>query len=223
MTPASLGLQRPLPPQGQMLHRRSLGRRRGKHSRHQSRRRQRHWPCAEARRRRDATRDRGGSARAEDLGAKDRKGARCDLAQMVQPDDGEPGRPGADHDRRAGQAAGGVARRDRLRRLVHRVLRRRRQAHLWRNDPLALDGLAHGGDQAAGRRHRGDHAVELPQRDDHPQGGPGARGRMRFRLQAGRGNAAVGARDCGARSSAPEFPRAYFRSSPARRARSAPR
>ena len=100
----------------------------------------------------------------------DRQGARRHLAQMVRPDDGEPGGSRADHDRRAGQAACRIARRDRLWRLVRRVLRRRGQAHLWRDDPLALADVAHGGDQAAGRRRRGDHAVELPQRDDHPQG-----------------------------------------------------
>ena len=37
---------------------------------------------------------------------------------------------------------------------------------------------AHRGHQAAGRRVRGDHAVELPGGDDHAQGRAGARGRL---------------------------------------------
>ena len=108
--------------------------------------------------------------RAEALGEKDRQGARRHPAQVVRPDDGQPGGPGAHHDRRAGQAARRVARRDRLRRLLHRVVRRGGQAHLRRDDPLALAERAHHRDQAADRRGGGDHAVELPQRHDHPQG-----------------------------------------------------
>ena len=41
----------------------------------------------------------------KDLGRKDRQGALRHPAQMVHPDDGEPGRPGPDHDGGAGQAA----------------------------------------------------------------------------------------------------------------------
>ena len=67
-----------------------------------------------------------------------------------------------------------IARRDRLRRLLHRVVRRGGQAHLRRHDPLALANAPHDRDQAADRRVRRDHAVELPQRHDHPQGRPGA-------------------------------------------------
>jgi succinate-semialdehyde dehydrogenase/glutarate-semialdehyde dehydrogenase len=44
----------------------------------------------------------------------------------------------------------------------------------------------------AGRRLRGDHAVELPRRDDHPQGRPRACGRLRHGGQAGRADAPVG-------------------------------
>ena len=65
----------------------------------------------------------------------DRQGALEHPAQMVRPDDGEPGRPGDADDRRAGQAAGRVARRDRLRRVVHRMVCRGRQAHLRRHHP----------------------------------------------------------------------------------------
>src|SRR5919198_492488 len=59
---------------------------------------------------------------------------------MVRPDDGEPGRPRADHDCRAGQAAHRVARRDRLRRFLHRVVRGGRQARLRRHHSLAEVG-----------------------------------------------------------------------------------
>jgi succinate-semialdehyde dehydrogenase/glutarate-semialdehyde dehydrogenase len=47
--------------------------------------------------------------------------------------------------------------------------------------------------QAADRRVRGDHAVELPDRDDHAQGGAGAGRRLPGDHQAGRADAAVGA------------------------------
>ena len=50
---------------------------------------------------------------------------------------GQPGGPRADHDERAGQAAGRVARRGRLCRLLRRVLRRGGEAHLWRDHPVA--------------------------------------------------------------------------------------
>ncbi len=58
----------------------------------------------------------------------DREGTRADPAQMVRPDDGEPGRSRDADDRRAGQAAGRGEGRDRLRRLVHRMVRRRRES-----------------------------------------------------------------------------------------------
>src|SRR5574337_959073 len=120
------------------------------------------------------------------MGAQDRPGARRDPTQMVRPYDGEPGGPGAYHDGGAGQAACGIARRDRLRRLVRRILRRGGAPHLRRDDSLALAGRPHCRDQAAARRRRRDHAVELPERDDHSQGGARARRRLRLRVQAGR-------------------------------------
>ena len=49
-----------------------------------------------------------------------------DLAQIMTAEQGKP--------------LAEVARRDRLWRLVHRILRRRGQAHLWRDDSLALAG-----------------------------------------------------------------------------------
>ena len=58
--------------------------------------------------------------------AKTAQRARGDPAQMVRADDGEPGGSRAADDGRAGQAAGRIARRDRLRGIVHRVVRRRR-------------------------------------------------------------------------------------------------
>jgi acyl-CoA reductase-like NAD-dependent aldehyde dehydrogenase len=70
--------------------------------------------------------------------------------------------------RRAGQAAGRGQGRDRLWRVVHRVLRRGGQAHLWRDHPRPPARQAHHRHQAADRRRRIDHAVEFPDRDDHP-------------------------------------------------------
>ena len=49
------------------------------------------------------------------------------------------------------------------------------QARLRRHDPRAPARQAHRRHQAAGRRVRGDHAVELPGGDDHAQGRAGAR------------------------------------------------
>ena len=110
------------------------------------------------------------------------QGARRDPAQVVRADAGQPGRPGSAHDDRAGQAVGGGQGRDRLRGLVHRVVRRGRQAHLRRRDSDRLAGPAAGRDQAAGRRVRCDHAVELSGGDDHAQG----RARARCGLHRGR-------------------------------------
>ena len=87
-------------------------------------------------------------------------------------------------DGRAGQAARRIARRDRLRRVVHRMVRRGRQAHLRRHDPAAPGRQAHRRHQAADRRVRGGHAVEFPQRDDHAQGRPGAGRRLHHGDQA---------------------------------------
>ena len=86
--------------------------------------------------------------------------------------------PRADHDPRAGQAALRGARRDRLRRELRRVLRRGGPPPEHRERHLAPArrrgrGLA----RALGRR-RADHALELPLRDDHPQGRRRARRRL---------------------------------------------
>ncbi len=53
--------------------------------------------------------------------------------------------------------------------------------------------------QAAHRRVRGDHAVELPQRHDHPQDGAGARGGLHLRAEARGADAVLRARAGGAR------------------------
>jgi aspartate-semialdehyde dehydrogenase len=55
-------------------------------------------------------------------------GARQNPAQMVRADARRQGGSGADHDAGTGQAAGGIAGRDRLRRLLHRMVCRGRQA-----------------------------------------------------------------------------------------------
>ncbi len=77
------------------------------------------------------------------------------------------------------------------------------------------------GHQAADRRVRGDHAVELPDRDDHAQGGAGAGRRLPGDHQAGRADAAVGAgggragaarRHAGRRAEHPDRRRASTRS-----------
>ena len=138
----------------------------------------RHRPAdrhrAESRRGGDAARDRGCRQGAARLARAHRQGARADPAQVVRPDDGEPGRPRGADDCRAGQAAVRKPRRDRLCGLVHRVVRRGRQARLRRCHPLARPRQAHRRAEAADRRDRRDHAVEFPERDDHAQGRAGA-------------------------------------------------
>ena len=110
------------------------------------------------------------------------------------------GRPrDADH-ARAGQAARRGEGRSRVRRVVLRVVRaKRRAASTGRRFPrhrrdarvLVVPG--------ADRRRRGDHAVELPGGDDRAQGRARTRGRLQRRREAGRGDAAHGARARGDR------------------------
>ena len=173
------------------------------------------------RRRRDDARRRGRVPRLQALGPQERQGALGHPAQMVRPDHGQPGGPGPDHDRRAGQAAGRGARRGRLRRLLRRVLRRGGQAHLRRDDSLALPEFAHHRAEAAGRRLRRDHALELPGRDDHPQMLARPRRRLHRRGQAGARHAADGAGAGGAGRARRHSPRACSTSSPATPRRSA--
>ena len=84
------------------------------------------------------------------LTAKDRAN---NAAQVVRPDDGQPGRPGPPDDPRTRQATGRVPWRNRLRRLLPRVVRRRSQARLRRHDPRSPGRQAPDGAQAADRCH----------------------------------------------------------------------
>ena len=92
----------------------------------------------------------------------------------------------ADRHGRAGQAARRGPRRGPLRRRLRRVVRRGGQACLRGRDPDQPAGPAHGRHQAADRRLRRDHSVELPVGDDPAQGRPGARGRLHDGAQARR-------------------------------------
>ena len=98
-------------------------------------------------------------------------------------------RPADDH--RAGQAARQISRRGRLWRLLHRVVRGRRQARLRAHHPdhRRLQALPH--HQAADRRRRRDRALEFPDRHDHAESGAGARRRMHHRGQARGGDSAL--------------------------------
>ena len=120
-----------------VLHRRSVGgRRRQVHPRGlQPGRRPADRHGAGDGRGRDAARDRSRQCGLARMAREDRQGARGSPAQVVRPHDGEPGGPRGADDRGAGQAARRVARRDRLRRVLHRVVRRGGQARLRRHDP----------------------------------------------------------------------------------------
>ena len=131
---------------------------------------------------------------AKRLGGALGKAARRDHAQVVRPHPRGARGSGADHDQRAGQAARRGARRDRLCRVLHRILRRGGQAHLWRDHSFALAGRAHPRAAPADRRDGGDHALEFSGGDDHPQMRAGARGRLHLRHQTRAGDAADGAR-----------------------------
>ena len=155
---------------------------------------------ARVRRRRDEAGHRRGACRVSRLGGAHREGSRDAAATLARPDARQRRRSRDAHDRRAGQAARRVEGRDRLRGLVHRVVRRGRQAPVRRRHPGAPARQAHRRPAPAGRRRRRDHAVEFPGRDDHPQVGSGARRRLHLRLQAGDADALLGARDGRARA-----------------------
>ena len=160
-----------------MSRRRKMGRRGDAPDRQPGdRRRPRQDPAL--RRGRDDPRDRSGAARLRPVGEDAAEGAGADPAPVVRPHHPEPRRHRPHHDQRAGQAPCGGAGRGRLRRRLHRVLRRGGQAHLWRDQSDLPRRFAHCRHQAADRRGRGDHAVEFPRRDDHPQGGARARRRL---------------------------------------------
>ena len=95
--------------------------------------------------------------------------------------------------------------------------------HLWRRRAVAMEGPPHPRHQGAGRRHRGDHAVEFPVLDavaqDRRRRLPPAARRSSSRPRRRPIRASPGA--CCARRSASR--RAWSTSSPARPARSATR
>ena len=136
----------------------------------QSRDRRDHRQDSALRRSRDDRRDRSGAARLRPVGESVAEGARADPAPLVRPHHRQPRRHRPHHDQRAGQAARRGARRGRLRRRLYRVLRRGGEAHLRRGQSDLPRRFAHRRHQAADRRGRGDHAVEFPGGDDHPQG-----------------------------------------------------
>ena len=183
--------------------------------RHESRDRRGAGARAAARGGGDAGGDRGRRAGLPGVAGPDGQGARGRAASALGPDARAAGGAGAAADERAGQAAGGGARRDRLRGLVLRVVRRGGEAGLRRHDPGAPARQADRRPEGADRRHRGDHALELPRRDDHPQGRAGARRRLHDRDQAGRADAVDRARAGRARVPRRACPTACSRSSPA--------
>ncbi len=128
------------------------------------------------------------------LVGQDRQGARRHPEALVRSRHRRDREPCSAHDDRTGQALGRIARRGRLWRLVHRVVRRGGQARLRAHDPDddGVQALRH--HQAADRRRRRDRAVELPDRHDHAQGGARARLRLHDRHQAGGRDAALRAR-----------------------------
>ena len=147
-------------------------------------------------------------ARLSGLGQAHRQAALQYPAQMVRTGRRQSRGPRADSHLRAGQAAGGIARRSRYRRGLYRVLRRRGAARLWRDHSDAAAGCAAARDQAADRRLWRDHAVEFPELDDHPQGFAGAGGRLHRGAETRQRDAALGA---GARGAGREGRRAQGR------------
>ena len=149
----------------------------------------------------------GGRAQPWGRGCRPRHRRRCQSAARLVGQDGErtrdhletlvrsrhrrdrKPRPADDH--RAGQAARRISRRGGLWRLLHRVVRGRRQARLRAHHPdhRCLQALPH--HQAADRRRRRDRALEFPDRHDHAQSGAGARRRMHHRGQARGGDSAL--------------------------------
>ena len=100
---------------------------------------------------------------------------------------------------------------------LRRIRRRGGQAHLRRDHPDLQGRCAHHRHQAAGRRRCRHHAVELSRRHDHPQGRPGAGGRLHHGAQARLGDAAVRRWRWRCWPSGPASPRACSMSSPATR------
>ena len=161
-----------------------MGRRGGRPDR-QSGDRRAHRQGPALRPRRGDWRDRGGGSAPSARGRRRcRRSAPQILRRWFDLIIAQPRRHRAHHDQRAGQAARRSARRGRLRRRLRRILRRGGQAHLRRDRPDLPRRFAHRRHQAADRRRRRDHAVELSGRDDHPQGRAGARRRLHGGRQA---------------------------------------
>ena len=203
-----------------LLHRRRLGRH-AVASRDQSGQRRRAGEGAGHEHRGSHAGGRSRRARVSGLGQAHRQAALQHLAQMVRPDHRQPRGSRADPDLRAGQAAGGSARRSRYRRRLCRVLRRGSAPRLWRDHSDAAAGCAAARDQAADRRLRRDHAVEFPVLDDHPQGVAGAGRRLHRGAQARQRDAADARWRWSRWPRRPACRRACSTSSPAIRRRSA--
>ena len=191
--------QRPHPARAQPRHRRALGRR------------------TRYGRKRNPRRGYRRSRRAERLGGTPRRRTQPHPAPLVQPDDDAPRRSGAHPDRRTRQAAGRSARRNRLRRILYRMVCRRSQARLRRHHPRPACRSAHQRHPPTRRRVRRHHAVELPQRHDYPQSRARTGGRLHLHRPPRIENAAVRTGGCRGRAFRP----ACSTSSPARPAPSA--
>ena len=168
-----------------------------------------------------ASRHRGCARRHARLVEEDGRRTREDHAALVRSHARECRGSRRHHDRRARQAAGGIEGRDRLCGLVHRMVRRGRQAHLRRHHSRAPGRQTHHGAAPADWRGRRDHAVEFSRRDDHAQSRAGARRGLHVRLQAGAADAVFRAGDGRSWRNAPAFHRACSTWSPARRLPSA--
>jgi hypothetical protein len=142
---------------------------------------------------RRARRHRGRRQGLAGLARQDRQGAPRHPDEVVRAAEPARRRPGPHHDRRAGQAAGRGAWRGDLRRQLPGMVCRGRPPRLRRDHSRHRPQQALPRHQAAHRRVRGHHAVELSDRDDHAQGGAGAGRRLPGDHQAGRTDAAVGA------------------------------
>ena len=114
------------------------------------------------------------------------------LQGLVRPDRRQRRRSRPDPHHRAGQAAVRGQGRGALERGLYRVVRGGGQAHRRRRHPGRCPEPAHPRAQAAGRGLRRDHALELSQRHDHPQGRPGARRRLHHGAETGGANPALG-------------------------------
>ena len=133
------------------------------------------------------------------LGPDAAAGAVGDPQALVRLDACQPRGPRRHHDARAGQADFGIARRNRLRSLLHRVLCRGGETPEHRERDLASARRRGGGLARARRRRRARHAVELPLRHDYPQGGRGARRRLHRRRASFHHDAVLRARAGGTR------------------------